>query len=125
MFKVTHGLNDRLSPFIQIMESRRKGKLMAVPRKKLDLDVFGLEVPLFGTTSGIRLTRECNKIDNCKRQLKKNSSNKSALYYGKSLLVKELAKIIICAQECSCGNLKANHCSRNVHGDQMGMKKIC
>ena len=53
MFKVTHGLNDRLSPFIQIMESRRKGKLMAVPRKKLDLDVFGLEVPLFGTTSGI------------------------------------------------------------------------
>ena len=37
MFKVTHGLNDGLSPFIQIMESRRKGELMAVPRKKMDL----------------------------------------------------------------------------------------
>ena len=42
---------NRLSPHVKAVESRRKGKLMEVPRKNLDLgrDSFYLGVLLSGT----------------------------------------------------------------------------
>ena len=37
MFKAKHMLNNRLSQHVKITESKRKGKLMEIPGKNLEL----------------------------------------------------------------------------------------
>ena len=42
MFKAKHMLNNRLSQHVKITESKRKGKLMEIPGKNLELVLKGL-----------------------------------------------------------------------------------
>ena len=42
MFKAKHMLNNKLSQHVKITESKRKGKLMEIPGKNLELVLKGL-----------------------------------------------------------------------------------
>ena len=42
MFKAKHRLNNRLSEHVKIADSKRKGKLMEIPRKNLEVVLKGL-----------------------------------------------------------------------------------
>ena len=78
MFKAKHMLN-RLSQHVKIIDSKRKGKLMDVPRKSLELgrDNLLFRDPVVWNYLH-KNARECENIDTFKRVLK-TSTDKAAL----------------------------------------------
>ena len=84
VFKVKLGLNSRLIPFFTFVESKRKGSLLEVKRKNTELgrNSFAYRGSVVWNSLD-RSTRDLEKIDTMRVNLKCNKSRLSKITFSK------------------------------------------